>query len=268
MNGLEALLLGLLQGLTEFIPVSSSGHLVIVKNLFGIETKDASFEIIVHAATVLSTVVVFRKELWEMISDTVRFRRTGATSLTLRILFSTIPVLIVGLFFKDRIASLFTGGLTIVGWMLLLTAALLGTSQWLSVRKQKKGNTHPIGYRDAILIGIAQAVAVMPGLSRSGATIATGLSLGNHKDQVAPFSFMMVLIPVLGETFLEIIGGGFTPAATGISFSVMAIGFAAAFISGLFACKFMIAIVRKVRFTWFAIYCLLAGLACLIVPLL
>lgn len=266
MSGLEALLLGLLQGLTEFIPVSSSGHLVIVKDLFGIETKDASFEIIVHAATVLSTVIVFRKELWGMVSDTVRFRRTEATGLTLRILFSAIPVLIVGLFFRDRIESLFTGGQAIVGWMLLLTAALLGISQWLSVRRQ--GSTHPIGYRDAFLIGIAQAFAVLPGLSRSGATIATGLSLGAHKDQVAPFSFIMVLIPVLGETFLEIIGGGFAPAVTGISWSAMVIGFAAAFVSGLFACRFMIAIVRKVRLTWFAVYCLLVGVSYLIVPLL
>ena len=268
MNGFEALVLGLIQGLTEFLPVSSSGHLVIVKHLFGIETTDASFEIIVHAATVLSTVVVFWKPLWEMIRDTLGFKKTEATGTTLRILLSTLPVFVVGLFFKDRIESLFTGGLSIVGWMLLLTAVLLMLAQWLSGIRQKQGNTHPIGYRDAFLMGIAQAFAVLPGLSRSGATIATGLSLGGHKDKIAPFSFMMVLIPVLGETFLEIASGGFAPGVTGLPFHAMAIGFIAAFVAGLLACKLMIAIVRKVKFTWFAAYCLLVGLACLIVPVL
>jgi undecaprenyl-diphosphatase len=268
MNGFEALVLGLVQGFTEFLPVSSSGHLVIVKHLFGIESTDASFEIIVHAATVLSTVVVFWIPLWEMIRDTLGFKKTEATGTTLRILLSTLPVLVVGLFFKDRIESLFTGGLSIVGWMLLLTAVLLMLAQWLSGIRQKQGNTHPIGYRDAFLMGIAQAFAVLPGLSRSGATIATGLSLGGHKDKIAPFSFMMVLIPVLGETFLEIIAGGFAPGVTGLPFHAMAIGFIAAFVAGLLACKLMIAIVRKVKFTWFAAYCLLVGLACLIVPLL
>ncbi len=268
MNGFEALVLGLVQGLTEFLPVSSSGHLVIVKNLFGIETTDASFEIIVHVATVLSTVTVLWKPLWKMIRDTLGFKRTEATGMALRILFSTLPVLVVGLLFKDRIEALFTGGLSIVGWMLLLTAALLLLAQWLSGIRQKQGSTHPIGYQDAFLMGIAQAFAVIPGLSRSGATIATGLSLGGHKDKIAPFSFMMVLIPVLGETFLEILSGGFAPAVTGIPFHALLIGFVSAFVSGALACKFMIAIVRKVKFTWFAVYCLLVGLACLIVPLI
>ncbi|MFA5302408.1 MAG: undecaprenyl-diphosphate phosphatase [Bacteroidales bacterium] len=268
MNGFEALVLGLIQGFTEFLPVSSSGHLVIVKNLFGIETTDASFEIIVHAATVLSTVVVFWKPLWEMIRDSFSFKKTESAGMALRILLSTLPVLVVGLFFKDKIEALFTGALSIVGWMLLLTAVLLMLAQWLSGIRQKRGSTHPIGYRDAFLMGIAQAFAVIPGLSRSGATIATGLSLGGQKDKIAPFSFMMVLIPVLGETFLEIVSGGFAPDVTGLPFHAMAIGFISAFIAGLLACKLMIAIVRKVKFTWFAIYCLLVGLACLIVPLL
>lgn len=268
MNGLKALVLGLLQGLTEFLPVSSSGHLVIVKTLFGIETRDASFEIVVHLATVLSTIVVFRKQISEMISDTLRFRDTPATRLTLRLLFSAIPVLIVGLFFKERVEALFTEGLTLVGWMLLLTAVLLVVSQWLSALRQKKGSVRPIGYREAFMIGVAQAIAVVPGLSRSGATIATGLSLGGDKDKVAPFSFLMVLIPVLGEAFLEILSGGFAQGGTGIPFYALAIGFTAAFVSGLLACRVMISIVRRVKFTWFAVYCLLAGLACLIVPLL
>lgn len=145
---------------------------------------------------------------------------------------------------------------------------LLLVSQWLSALRLKKGSVRPIGYREAFLIGVAQAFAVVPGLSRSGATIATGLSLGGDKDKVAPFSFLMVLIPVLGEAFLEIISGGFAQAGTGIPFISLAIGFTAAFISGLLACRLMISIVRRVKFTWFAVYCLLAGLSCLIVPLL
>ncbi|MDY0332598.1 MAG: undecaprenyl-diphosphate phosphatase [Bacteroidales bacterium] len=264
MSGLEALILGLVQGLTEFLPVSSSGHLVIVKSLFGIESKDASFEIIVHIATVLSTIVVFRKQVWEMVADTVRFRKTPATGLTLRILFSALPVLVVGLLFKERVEVLFTTGTGIMGWMLLLTALLLGLSQWLSVSRQKTGTTHPVRYADAFIIGVAQACAVMPGLSRSGATIATGLTLGVEKDKVAPFSFLMVLIPVLGEAFLEILAGGFAPAATGLSFQAMAIGFVTAFVTGLLACRLMLALVRKIRLTWFAVYCLLAGTACLL----
>lgn len=265
MSGFEALLLGLLQGLTEFLPVSSSGHLIIAKELFGVETQGATFEIIVHAATVLSTIIVFRCELWGMVADTCRFRNTPNTQLTLRVLLSLIPVFIVGMFFKDQVEALFGDGITLVGWMLLLTACLLVVSQWLY--RRRAANVHPIGYKDAFIMGLAQAVAVLPGLSRSGATITTGLLLGNDKDKVAPFSFLMVLIPVLGETFLELLDGGFAPSESGISISALLIGFVAAFVAGLFACKFMIALVRKVKFTWFAVYCAVVGLACLVVPL-
>lgn len=265
MTGFEAFLLGLLQGLTEFLPVSSSGHLLIAKEFFGIETQDATFEIVVHAATVLSTIVVFRKSLWNMVSDSVRFRRTPHSLLALRILVSMIPVLVVGLFFKDKVEALFSGGITFVGFMLILTSLLLILAQWMTTRRNDKA--HPIGYRDAFVIGIAQACAVVPGLSRSGATIAAGLCMGNYKDKVAPFSFMMVLVPVLGEAFLEILDGGFSPAVSGLSLTSLLIGFTTAFFAGLFACRFMIAIVRRVKFTWFALYCLLAGAACLIVPL-
>lgn len=265
MTGIEALLLGLLQGLTEFLPVSSSGHLIIVKELFGIETQDATFEIVVHAATVLSTIVVFRKEIISMISDVFRLKYTAHSQTAYRILVSLIPVLVVGLFFKDKVEAMFTEGITLVGWMLLLTALLLALSQIVSSRLRR---THPIGYLDAFLVGVAQACAVIPGLSRSGTTIATGICLGNHRSQVASFSFLMVLIPVLGEAFLEILEGGFTPAVSGLSVSSLLIGFAAAFSTGLLACKCMIALVRRVKFMWFAIYCLLAGLACLVVPAL
>lgn len=262
MSALEAFLLGLVQGLTEFLPVSSSGHLVIGKALFGIELEDASFEIIVHIATALSIVVVFRRQIWEMIADTVRFRKTEATALTWRVLFSALPVLVVGLFFKDRVEVFFTTkGTAVVGWMLLLTAVLLGLAHWLSVRRQRTGKTHPIRFLDAFIIGVAQACAVMPGLSRSGATIATGLMLGVEKDKVAPFSFLMVLIPILGQAFLGIVGGEFTPAATGLSVTAIGIGFVTAFASGWLACRFMLALVRNMKLTWFAGYCLLVGLA-------
>lgn len=265
MTGIEALLLGLIQGLTEFLPVSSSGHLIIVKELFGVTTQGATFEIAVHAATVLSTIIVFRKEIWSMVADTVRFKHTVHSQTSYKIIVSLIPVLVVGLFFKDKVELLFTGGITFVGWMLLLTALLLSIAQIVSARIQR---THPIGFSDAFIMGIAQACAVLPGLSRSGATIATGICTGNHRTQVAPFSFMMVLIPVLGETLLEILDGGFAPAVSGISVYSLLIAFAAAFVSGLLACKFMIAIVRKVKFVWFAIYCMLVGLACLVIPAL
>lgn len=261
MNALEAFLLGLVQGLTEFLPVSSSGHLLIGKVLFGIELENASFEIIVHIATALSIVVVFGKQIWEMVADTVRFRKTEASALTWRILLSALPVLVVGLFFKDKVEIFFTAkGAKVVGWMLLLTACLLGLSQWLSVRRQQTGKTHPIRFIDAFVIGMAQACAVMPGLSRSGATIATGLILGVEKDKVAPFSFLMVLIPILGQAFLGIAGGEFTPAATGLSVTAMAVGFVTAFASGWLACRFMLALVRKRKLTWFAVYCFVVGL--------
>lgn len=262
MNNIEALLLGLIQGLTEFLPVSSSGHLVIAKTLFGIESKDATFEVVVHAATVLSTIVVFRKPLWAMIADVFRLKNTPNTQLALKILFSTLPVLVVGLFFKDWVEAFFTGGLTLVGAMLLVTALLLGLAQWLAKKRETK--SHGLGFGDAFIMGLAQAVAVLPGLSRSGATIATGLSIGVEKSKVAPFSFMMVLIPVLGEMFLEIVGGGLSTASSGLQASVLLIGFASAFIIGLLACKLMLFIVQRIRLTWFAAYCALMGQACLI----
>ena len=260
MSSLEALLLGLLQGLTEFLPVSSSGHLAIGKALFGIETADLSFEIVVHAATVLATIVVFWKEIVALFRGLFKWQMNSETRYILLILLSMVPVFIVGMFFKDSVESLFGSGLLVVGCALLVTALLLFLSETLSARRAGEGTQ--VGWKSALWMGLAQAVAVVPGLSRSGSTIATGLLCGVKKEEVTRFSFLMVLIPILGEAFLDVVDGGFAGSSVG-SLQLL-IGFAAAFVSGLFACRFMIAMVRKARLKWFALYCLLVGAACIV----
>ncbi|MDD2634755.1 MAG: undecaprenyl-diphosphate phosphatase [Bacteroidales bacterium] len=255
MEWFEALILGLIQGLTEFLPVSSSAHLEIGKTLFGINGENnLYFSILVHGATVLSTIVVFRKEILKLIQGGLKFKYNKETDYILKIAVSMIPVIIVGLFFKDQVESLFGGNnMVLVGSMLLVTALILSFTFFF-----KRNNTRNIAYIDAIIIGIAQAFAVFPGISRSGATIATGLLLGNKKTEIAKFSFLMVLVPILGENFLDIIGGEFSES--GLSISAMLIGFFSAFISGLLACTAMINIVKKGKLIWFAIYCLVVGI--------
>lgn len=257
MSWFEALILGLIQGLTEFLPVSSSGHLTIAKELFGIETADLSFEVITHAATVCATIIVFRKEIWTLLQGLFKFRYNSETRYVLMIAVSMIPVFIVGMFFKDQVELLFSNGLPVVGCALLVTAALL-----LFSGRHTERQTCDVSYKSAFIMGLAQAVAVIPGLSRSGSTIATGLICGVKRDQVAQFSFLMVLIPILGEAFLEIVGGDFSSSTVGAL--PLLTGFLAAFVSGLFACKFMIALVKKAKLQWFALYCALVGVACLI----
>lgn len=254
MEWFEALILGLIQGLTEFLPVSSSAHLEIGKALFHIKGEEnLYFSVMVHGATVLSTIVVFRKDILKLLQGVFKFKYNEETQYILKIAVSMIPVLIVGLLFKDVIKSLFAGdNLVFVGTMLLVTAALLAFTYLFKPKKQRE-----INYLDALIIGIAQAVAVVPGISRSGATIATGLMNGNKKSEIAKFSFLMVLIPILGENFLEIVGG--EQVASNISATSLVIGFAAAFISGLLACKVMINIVKKGKLIWFAVYCVIAG---------
>lgn len=261
MGVLDALLLGLLQGLTEFLPVSSSGHLIILGHLLGAEEQmsDATFAILVHAATVLATITVFWGEILKLFRGTFQFKMNDETRYVLKIVVSMIPVLIVGLFFKDQVSALFGESVRFVGSMLFVTAALLLLTHFLKPKKQR-----PVGYKDAFIIGLAQAVAVIPGISRSGSTIATGMLLGNDKTQLAKFSFLMVLVPILGEAFLELIGGEFSPAASGIPVSSLITGFLAAYVSGLFACKVMIRIVSKGKLWWFAIYCIAAGLVAVI----
>lgn len=263
MTWLEALVLGIIQGLTEFLPVSSSGHLQIFSALFGIQGEgNLTFTVAVHAATVCSTIVVLRNEIWDLLKGLFRFTWNPETVYIAKIALSMIPVAIVGLFFKDYVEEIFGSGLLIVGISLLLTACLLAFAYYARPRVKKD-----ISFRDSFIIGIAQACAVLPGLSRSGSTIATGILLGNNKENVAKFSFLMVLVPILGEAFLDLMKGGFSPAESGISMLSLVVGFLAAFISGYAACSWMLNLVKKGKLIWFAIYCLVVGLGILIYSL-
>ncbi len=253
MSWLEALILGLVQGLTEFLPVSSSGHLEIAKQLLGIDVSDdLTFTVVVHGATVLSTIVVFWQEISKLFGGMFKFKWNSEMQYITMILASMIPVGIMGFCFKDQVESLFNGGLWIVGGALLLTALLLTFANYA-----KEGH-RDINFKDALVIGLAQAVAVIPGLSRSGTTIATGLLLGNKRVAVAQFSFLMVLIPILGENILEMMKGDLTSSA--ISTTALLVGFFAAFISGWAACKFMVNLVKKGKLIYFAIYCALIAI--------
>ncbi|HOU01564.1 MAG TPA: undecaprenyl-diphosphate phosphatase [Bacteroidales bacterium] len=253
MNWFEAIALGLIQGLTEFLPISSSGHLEITKSLFGIDPEtNFYFTIAVHGATVLSTIVVFWKEIIELITGTLKFKMNDETSYVLKLIVSMIPVGIAGLLLKDPIEKLFNGNIIFVGFMLLVTSALLASAHF--IRKKDR----EIGYLDALVIGIAQAIAVIPGISRSGATISAGLVIGNSKDKIARFSFLMVLAPIIGANILEIMSGEVNPGSS--SAGIILIGFLAAFISGYLACRWMIGLVKKSKLIWFSIYCLIIGM--------
>lgn len=261
MNEIQALILGLIQGLTEYLPVSSSGHLTIGQELFGVTVDDKAklaFDIVVHVATVLSTLVILWKEvawIFKGLFNTQPPMPNDQQHYALNILVSMIPVGIVGVFFKDKVEEIFGSGLLIVGGMLLLTAALLTFSYYAKPRQKEK-----IGMKDAFIIGIAQAAAVMPGLSRSGSTIATGLLLGNKKERLAQFSFLMVIPPILGEALLDVLKMMKGESVFGsIGILPLAIGFIAAFLSGCFACKWMIGIVKRGKLIYFAIYCAVVG---------
>lgn len=254
MTWIEALILGLIQGLTEFLPVSSSGHLEIGKVLLNVEVKeDITFTVLVHFATVLSTITVFFGEIKGLTKGLFAFKWNSETKYVTRILISMIPVLIVGVLFKDEVESLFSGNLHLVGVALLVTAALL-----ISTQLVKAGNKK-IPIPDALLMGIAQAIAVIPGISRSGATISTGLLLKNDRSEVARFSFLMVLIPIIGAALLDILSFSSSGGEPAISASSLIIGFLAAYISGFMACTWMIRLVKKGNLYWFAIYCAMIG---------
>ena len=264
MEWYEGIILGLIQGLTEFLPVSSSGHLVIGRELLGVEaSEDLVFEVLVHAATVLSTIVVFRKQIWGLLKGFFKFKYNDETDYLLKIAVSMIPVFIVGVFFKDFVEGLF-GSLTAVGCALLVTALLLAFSDLAS--KPGKAPLLPAGkeyrngisYWQAFVVGLGQAIAVAPGLSRYGTTISTGLICGVKRDVMAQFSFLMVLVPILGEAFLDVVGGDFTASSVGAL--PLVLGFISAFVSGLFACKVMIALVKKAKLSWFALYCAVIAL--------
>jgi len=254
MGWLEALILGIVQGLTEFLPVSSSGHLEIGKVMLGVDAeKSLTYTVVVHGATVLSTIVVFWKDIFNLLKGLLAFKWNDETKYIGKLIVSMIPVAFLGFTFADEIEMFFTGNLLLVGSMLLITALLL-TFSYYSKRKERS-----ITFVDSFVIGIAQALAVMPGISRSGATISTGLILGNKKDGIAKFSFLMVLVPIIGANMKDLLDGKLTDS-TGVGAGALIIGFLAAFISGLLACKWMIGIVKKGKLIYFAVYCFVVGL--------
>ena len=259
MSWLEALILGIVQGLTEFLPVSSSGHLEIGQALLGTAGEEnLLFAVVVHAATVLSTLVILWREVAQLFKGTfTTFKWNQDKDYVAKILVSMIPVFIVGMFFKDQVEAFFGNGLLIVGICLIITALLLWLSEFLTKRLNRQG--HEVTYRDALIIGCAQAVAVLPGLSRSGTTIATGLMCGVSKEQVAKFSFLMVLIPILGDALLELKDILTGEVVVTIGWLPLVVGFIAAFATGCFACRFMIEIVRRQKLIYFAVYCLCVG---------
>ena len=265
MDWIQALILGLIQGLTEYLPVSSSGHLAIGSYLFGIEGEEnLAFTVAVHVATVLSTFVILWSEIDWIFRGLFKFKLNDETKYFLNIVVSMIPIGIVGVFFKDYVEDVFGSGLLIVGCMLLLTAALLAFSYYAKPRIKET-----ISWKDALVIGLAQAAAVMPGLSRSGSTIATGLLLGNKKEMMAQFSFLMVIPPILGEALLDTMKAlkGATPFGD-ISPLALAVGFVAAVVSGCLACKWMINIVKKGKLIYFGIYCAIVGVVTIICSLI
>lgn len=260
MDTLEAIILGAVQGLTEFLPVSSSGHLQLAKELMGVEiAENLKFDITLHAATVLSTIVVLWREIWRLLRGVFSRHFNAEQAFVLKLLLSMIPIGIVGLLLRDSIDAMLASDyiMIVVGAMLLLTAALLAFAYYARPRQKQE-----ISYRDAFIIGMAQAAASMPGLSRSGTTIATGLLLGNDKSSVATFSFLMVLAPIMGEMLLQIVGGEFT--ASSIAAGTLAAGFVSAFAVGCLACKFMIEAVKRGKLIWFAAYCAAVGLTAIL----
>ncbi|MCR5313942.1 MAG: undecaprenyl-diphosphate phosphatase [Bacteroidaceae bacterium] len=266
MNWIEALILGIVQGLTEYLPVSSSGHLQIGQAILGVEDGGLTFDIVVHVATVCATLVVLWKEVAWLLAGLFRWdgKMNDEQKYILNIIISMIPIGIVGLCFKDYIDAIFEGSLVVVGCCLLVTAALLSLTHFYQPKEKEN-----ISRWDAFIIGIAQACAVLPGLSRSGSTIATGLLLGNSKKNLAQFSFIMVIPPILGEALLDF-KHIFAPSAeyiaehggeiTQIPTLSLVVGFIAAFISGCFACKWMISMVKKCKLIYFAIYCAIVGI--------
>lgn len=258
MDWWQALLLGMVQGLTEFLPVSSSGHLTIAQTLLGVEFAEGDmllFDVLVHAATVCSTLLILWKEVaWVLKGTFATPQWNDEKRYAGKIILSMVPVFVVGMFFKDYVEAIFGHGMIVVGACLLLTAALLTFAQYARPRQKEQ-----IGWLDSLIIGLSQAIAVLPGLSRSGTTIATGILLGNKKEQVAQFSFLMVLIPILGEAFLEMMDILQGEVITALSPVCMLVGFVSAFVVGAAACKWMISVVKRQKLIYFAIYCLLMG---------
>jgi len=260
MESWEAIVLGVVQGLTEFLPVSSSGHLELGKAILGddsVPEESLLFTVVLHFATALSTLVVFRKDVWEISRGLLKFKWNDETRFSLKIIVSMLPAVIVGLLFEEQLESLFGGEIALVGAMLIVTALLL----WLADRAKNTGKK--VTFKNAFVIGIAQAIAILPGISRSGATISTSVLLGNDKSKAARFSFLMVVPLILGKIGKDILSGDLSTQTANIP--TLGLGFIAAFISGLFACTWMLALVRKSKLSWFALYCVVVGLITIIV---
>ncbi|WP_432411946.1 undecaprenyl-diphosphate phosphatase [Rasiella sp. SM2506] len=260
MEAWEAIVLGIIQGLTEFLPVSSSGHLELGKAIMGDTTvpeESLLFTVVLHFATALSTIVVFRKDIWEIISGLLKFKWNEETQFVVKIIVSMIPAAIIGVLFEEELESFFGGSIAFVGAMLIVTAILL----WLA--DKAKSTEKKVSFSNAFVIGIAQAIAMLPGISRSGATISTSVLLGNDKSKAARFSFLMVVPLIFGKIAKDVLSGELTSEAT--NFTTLGLGFVAAFIAGLFACTWMIALVKKSKLSWFAIYCLIVGVIAIVV---
>ena len=255
MDIIDAIILGIIQGLTEFLPVSSSGHLELGKAILGDSTlpeESLLFTVVLHFATALSTLVVFRKDILDILKGLFQFTWNEETQFAVKIIISMIPAVIIGLFFEEQLESLFGGNILLVGMMLIITALLL----WLA--DKAKDTQKPVSYRNAFTIGIAQAIAMLPGISRSGATISTSVLLGNDKSKAARFSFLMVVPLIFGKIAKDLLSGEITTESG--NFTSLSIGFVAAFVSGLIACTWMIKLVKKSKLSWFAIYCLIVGI--------
>ena len=255
MDALDAIILGIVQGLTEFLPVSSSGHLELGKALLGdqsIPQESLLFTVVLHFATALSTLVVFRKDVFDILKGLFQFKWNEESKFSLKIVVSMIPATLLGLLFEEQMEQFFSGNIPLVGYMLIITALLL----YLADRA--KDTEKPVSYLNALIIGISQAIAVLPGISRSGATISTSVLLGVDKSKAARFSFLMVVPLIIGKMGKDIIGGSISLQDDKLH--ILIIGFAAAFIAGLFACTWMIQLVKKSKLTYFALYCLLVGL--------
>ena len=254
MDIIDAIILGIIQGLTEFLPVSSSGHLELGKAILGDSTlpeESLLFTVVLHFATALSTLVVFRKDIFDIVKGLFQFKWNEETQFSVKIVLSMIPAVIIGLFFEEQLESLFGGNILLVGMMLIITALLL----WLA--DKAKDTQKPVSFQNAFTIGVAQAIAMLPGISRSGATISTSVLLGNDKARAARFSFLMVVPLIFGKIAKDLLSGDITTESG--NFTALSVGFVAAFISGLIACTWMIKLVKKSKLSWFAIYCLIVG---------
>lgn len=259
MSYLEAIVLGLIQGLTEFLPVSSSGHLELAKAMFGDNTlpqESLTFTVVLHFATALSTMVIFRKEIFEILQGLLQFKWNESTQFSIKIILSMIPAVLVGLFFEAQLESFFGGKILFVGFMLIITAILL------LLADNAENTNKNVSYKNALLIGVSQAIAMLPGISRSGATISTSVLLGVDRTKAARFSFLMVVPLIFGKVFKDILGGEIQ--FQGNQFGLLSVGFLAAFISGLFACQWMIALVKKSKLSYFSIYCAIVGIMAIV----